>query len=215
MTRQFTPALGRAVELREGTSDRQVWADTFTGLYHLPLYEIAPATVLDLGANIGLTAAHYAALWPDARIVAVEMDAESAELARVNAPTVTVLAHAVSATGGEGSYDPALRAEAFQFSPGSTGTSVWSRTLEQIISDSFASGCVDFCKMDVEGEEWAIFAHPAWSELVCSLLVELHPAAGRPDDSEALVTEALETLTGLGFNAVRYDRHPRAVWATR
>ncbi len=211
-----TPALGRAVYLREGTSDAQVWADTYSGLYHVPPYEIDPATVLDLGANIGLTAAHYAALWPDAEIVAVEMDSDCAELARLNAPTVTVNDHAVSADGGWGSYDPAVRAEAFRFEPGDRdGQLKMSLTLRQIIKRSFPGGCVDFAKMDIEGAEWGILAKPTWAPLVCSLLVELHPVGDMPDDSDWLVSRAVDLLAAAGFEAKRFERHPRAVWATR
>ncbi len=212
----YIGALGRNVVVREETSDRQVLADTFTGLYHCPPYEIAPETVLDLGANIGLTAAHYAVLWPAAMIVAVEMDEESADLASVNAPNVVVLTEAVSSSGGIGTYNPDVRAEAFQFNPrGKEGKPVTSRTLWQIAFGAFPDGCVDFCKMDVEGAEWGIIASPSWAPLVCSLLVELHPVGDMPDDSDWLVTRAVDLLDSAGFDAERYARHPRSVWATR
>lgn len=77
----WTPQVGRYVALRETGSDRTVWADTFSGLYHVPPVPIWPETVLDLGANIGLTTAHYRTLWPDAQIVAVEMDAACCAIA--------------------------------------------------------------------------------------------------------------------------------------
>jgi FkbM family methyltransferase len=209
---QFTGALGRHVSLRPGTSDRQVWADTFTGLYHLPPAELAPATVLDLGANIGLTAAHYAQLWPEARVVAVEMDDECCELIRVNAPTVEVRQEAVSGLGEWGSYDSGVLAEAFAFRPWwRSGKLVESRPLREIIFGAFEPGTVvDFVKMDVEGMEWSLFAHGSWAPLVSSLLVELHGPGG----SQELIVRAIVELERLGFEARHHPPHPQAVYAT-
>ena len=59
--------------MRPLTSDAAAIFDAFVGRWHVPRYELSPdARILDLGANIGLTAAHYAVLAPTARIVAVE-----------------------------------------------------------------------------------------------------------------------------------------------
>jgi FkbM family methyltransferase len=213
IARQYTGDLGRDVLLREEGSDRQVWADTFTGCYHWPPdWMPAPSTVLDLGANIGLTAAHYKTCWPWARVVAVEMDEESAALAKRNAPLVEVRTHAVSAVGGWGSYDPNRLAEAFSFSPGDTaGKLVSSYTLRQTILRTFGRRGVDFVKMDVEGAEWSIFAHPNWAHLVRCLLVELH--APNNESSADLVALAVGVLREIGFEAAWHPPHPQSVFA--
>jgi FkbM family methyltransferase len=224
-----TPALGRHVTIRTDGSDYQVWADTFTGLYHVPPVAIAPRTVLDLGANIGLTAAHYKAMWPDAQVVAVEMDAESAALAVENAPGVDVRQHAVAATRGTVRYViEGVRAEAYRIHrgalhdgpPGSDAPlgheEVPALTLPDIIRSVFPDACAEFVKMDVEGEEWPILAtYPAWQDMVGTLLVELHPGDAMPDDSDILAARALLWLDVAGFDAVRHTAHPRAVWAVR
>jgi len=214
----WTPALGRKVHLREGTSDRQTWADVFTGLYHVPPSDMpAPTSVLDLGSNVGLTAAHYQTMWPDARIVAVEMDEGNAAMIARNAPSVTVLNAAVSAEGGWGAYNPDLPEEAFAFSwHGDTGRMVASYRLRQIIHRYIGEQGVDFVKMDVESEEWAIFDHDLtsarpWAPLVRHLLVELHGPGG----SEALIEQAVSVLDALGFDARHHPPHPQAVYAER
>ena len=69
MTTRYAQALGREVQLRSGTTDEQVFHETFVKQFHVPPEEIRPATVLDLGCNIGLTVAHFEALWPDAEII--------------------------------------------------------------------------------------------------------------------------------------------------
>lgn len=215
--RVFTAALGREVALRPEGSDRQVWADTFTGLYHLPPPEMpTPATVLDLGANIGLTAAHYRALWPAAEIVAVEMDETCARLAAENAPGVRICNEAVSALGGPGSYDPAVRAEGYAFTPGDPADSgraaVDSLTLREIILREFGEGGVDFVKMDVEGTEWEILALPTWAPLVRYLLIELHDLSA---SSAELLERARLLLVAAGFRARHQPPHPQAIWAQR
>lgn len=224
----WTPDLGREVCVREGTSDRQVWSDVFSGRYHLPPSDMPqpPTSVLDVGANIGLTAAHYKRLWPAAQVVAVEMDEACAALAEENAPGVEVRCHAVSGRGGWGSYDPLVRAEAFQFTRGGQGELLqpaelpnrWivsSYTLRQVIRRSFMipdHGLLDFLKLDVEGEEWALFKHGAWAPLVRHLLVEVHDV-GAGLSSPTLVAAACQQLDALGFDASHHPPHPQAVYA--
>ncbi len=233
---QMTADLGRPVLLRRDTSDRQVWADTFTGRYHLPPDDMpAPSTVLDVGANIGLTAAHYRALWPTAQIVAVEMDADCADLARQNAPGVDIQCHAVSALGGWGWFNTTARAEAYTFVRGGAGRIepqgilgpqhgmaaegrklVDSFTLRQTIRRSFMvpdNGPLDFLKLDVEGEEWALFAAPSWADLVRHMVVELH-ALDAATTAE-LVISAIDRLTAIGFEARHHPPHPQSVYAWR
>lgn len=209
----YTPALGRSVMLRDVGSDHQVWADTFTGLYHVNEQIGTPKTVLDLGANIGLTAAHYKTLWPDALVVAVEMDNDNAALAEINAPDVEVRHYAVSSAAGWGSYNPMQLPEAFAFTRDDKGgRAVIAHTLRAIITGEFG-GHVDFVKMDVEGEEWALFASPDWVPMVDVLLVELH----RGDvSSEEMVKLACGQLVEAGFRSAYWTgHHPQAVIAFR
>jgi hypothetical protein len=67
------PILNRlAISLRSGTSDASVLIETFVREFHLPQGNLHPKVIWDLGANIGLTAAHYAVLSPDANTYCVE-----------------------------------------------------------------------------------------------------------------------------------------------
>lgn len=219
----YTPHIGRDVVLRVEGSDRQVWADTFSGLYHVPPVMPVPRVVLDLGANIGLTAAHYKMLWPEARVIAIEMDAESAKLARRNAPGVEVHAHAVTGPGGWGSYNPVGRAEAFAFTHSdATGVLVESLTMRQTLlrrcgrhgANNRRDGA-DFVKMDIEGAEWPIMQRNDWAHLVGHLLVELHAPGFDPGmTSEGMVELACTQLRGIGFkHAEPHPPHPQAVFA--
>lgn len=207
---QWTEAIGRNVALRPHTVDRQVWADTYTGRYHLPPKPFNPSTVLDLGCNIGLTIAHYQVIWPDAKIVGVEMDHGCAELARLNVPGVTILERAVSGSSGLGSYNPDARSDSFSL--GGSGQEVQVYDLGTTIVDAFGEGVtVDFVKMDIEGAEWDVFSDGSWVDLVDALLVELHDSGTSPE----IVARGIEALTGLGYHAVHHLLHPQAVWATK
>lgn len=209
----WTKSLGRIVELRPDTSDGQVWTETFVGQHHLPPTSMrAPATVLNLGANIGLVAAHYQVLWPNAKIVAVEMDKACCDLIHRNAPGVEVVPSAVSAQGGWGSYDPDQPAYARRFVPGDEdGTLVHSRTLTDLIDSYFLHG-VDLVKMDIEGAEWDLFeTADQWAPLVRNVLAELHGDL-RPDVLVHLATKPLQLA---GYTVLPHSGHPQAVWATR
>lgn len=212
----YTPHIGRDVLLRVEGSDRQVWADTFSGLYHVPPVMPVPRIVLDIGANIGLTAAHYKTLWPEARIVAIEMDAKSAKLAQRNAPGVEVHTHAVTGPGGWGSYNPGGRAEAYAFTHSdATGVLVESLTMRQTLLRRCGRHGADFVKMDIEGAEWAIFNRPDWAHLAGHLLAEVHAPGFNPAMTSAEMVElACTQLRNIGFkHAEPHPPHPQAVFA--
>jgi FkbM family methyltransferase len=167
-----------------------------------------PERVLDLGSNIGLTVAHYAVLWPEAKIVGVEMAIDLVAHAAENTD-VPILPVAVGSVNGVARFrhtgtwgtthclDPDGNAECI----------VW--TIPRIAQVCFG-GEIDFCKMDVEGEEWDLFAHPEWVPYVKHLLVELHGG-----EAEEMKERGLRELDAIGFDASVHEIHPHALWAVR
>ncbi|OWY59180.1 hypothetical protein B7486_75970, partial [cyanobacterium TDX16] len=105
-----SPWSGRPAEVRTGTgtsiryranpgdvrSLREVW---FEDVYRLPEHW-RPRTVLDLGANIGLTSLWFHQRWPEARFVLVEPDPANVVLARRNLDTNGVLGMVLAAAVG-------------------------------------------------------------------------------------------------------------------
>lgn len=204
------PELGRTLTLRPGTSDVRVLDDTFDGRYHLPPDDVVrPGLVVDLGSNIGTTLAHFGALWPDAQIVGVELDADNADLARLNAGTNCTIVHAaIAASGGTRRYTPLGGGEwGYAASDGGTVT-VPALTIDDLLARAAPGRAVDYLKVDIEGAEAEVFrAGGRWVDLVRVLKCEIHPPY--------TVAEAVSDLTALGFEVAVDDHHFSCVVARR
>jgi len=209
-------ALGNSeVWLRHGSTDAQVLDDTFVGLYHLPPRELKPGdVVLDLGGNIGLTAAHFAALQPGCRVVCVEMDAGNAQMARRNlapfGPRCTVfqaaawdadttIAYSGTKEWGFHALDPAAPAAA-------TRTARAAR-VESILAE-LGIDRVAFAKVDIEGAEARVLAAGAsWLSKIDAIKVEYHAPATRDSMRDVLLAA--------GFVVSDDPVHPRCVVGLR
>jgi|SRR5579884_463631 len=167
---------GNTIWCRPRTSDVNVIYDTFFEEYHLPPPGVEqPSTILDLGSNIGTTIAHYAALFPDARILGVEIDEGNVETCRRN---IAAYADRAAVLWGAAWSDDGMI--------GYGGDSEWgfrvveksTKVVRAYSMDSLIGklgGRVDFVKMDIEGAEADIFRKSvSWVERVRSLKVEIH-----------------------------------------
>ena len=209
MTTRYAKPLGREVELRPGTTDEQIFHEAFVKQFHVPPEKISPATVLDLGCNIGLTVAHFEALWPDADIIGVDLDADNCVVARRNCRRARILNVAVSAISGTQTYS-GEEAWSFRLDP-SGDRAVEARTLDEL-TDLFG-GSADFVKMDIEGAEWEVVQTPGeWPERIGSLLIEIHGTEGRRQEG---IDEMMGHLRNKGFTCRKHEAHWSAVWATR
>lgn len=221
---------GREVWIRHATTDAQVFDDTFVGLYHLPPTDLSPdAVVVDLGGNIGLTAAHFAAMCPNGRIVCVEMDAANAAAAKRNLAPVaaagtaraTVVHGAAWSRDGEleytGTEEWGLRVASLEGHtptppslPSPTGEGLRRARAISMPTLLAEQGIdrIDYLKIDIEGAEAEVLTpHATWLACVRSIKVEYHEPATR----ESMAT-VLETF---GFTVSDDARHPRCVVGVR
>jgi FkbM family methyltransferase len=173
-----------------------------------------PGRILDLGANIGLTMAHYAHLFPAAQIVGVELDDRNVALCRENiAPygeRCTVLRGAIWTEDGEITYRRTGGNEwGFAVGDGTSGEEVAAPAMSvETVLQRFAWDWVDFVKMDVEGVERALLLQRAgWIDKVGRIGVEVHPPYS--------VQDCERDLRNLGFRTSRLARHPAAVLGER
>lgn len=203
---RYTPGLRRAVTLRDNDSDKGMWGEAFVDEYHMPPPRMPwPKIVLDLGANIGLTAAMYSEVWPDALVWMVEPNPHNMALARKNAPDAVPLQRAVAKDSGYRYLrEEGLTASAYSLRE--DGRRVYAIGMQVLVE--CLGGEVDFCKMDVEGAEWEILERPLTG--VSHLLVEFHG-----DDYGVALRNGIDLLRGTGWNAHHHLPHPAAVFATR
>jgi FkbM family methyltransferase len=76
---------GKAIYCRPGTTDWATFLSAFENQYHLPPEQCNQfSCIVDLGTNVGYTAAHFAYLYPQAQVIAIEMDSENYKVAKEN-----------------------------------------------------------------------------------------------------------------------------------
>ena len=166
------------------------------GAAPVPLRAEQPKCIFDLGANVGYTAAHFASLYPSARVIAVEMDAQNADLAARNtsawADRVSVLHAAVWSGDGYATYGGDIE-DGYAVS----------------IMDEFGADRVDYLKMDIEGAESEVLlaTSPDWLRRVDSIKIEIHNG-----DDMAKYISAMESA---GFQCWKDDRHWSCIAAAR
>lgn len=183
---------GRPVWCRAGTTDAMVFWDTFHFQYHVPLEDCsmdANAVILDLGCNVGYTTAHFSVLYPQSRIIGMEMDEGNAEMAKRNTAVfgkqVEIIHGAAWIQDGEIAYDGdqewGYRVSDLQVGKAGQGRKSPSFSLNTIC-EQFGLKSVDYVKMDIEGAEAEVLQKGTdWLTRVRSLSVEVHSPATMED----------------------------------
>ena len=166
---------GRPVTVRPDTSDRTVLREVIVSSAHLPPIS-DPRLIWDLGANIGVTVAHMAELFPAARVVGVEMEPGNASIARRNiepwADRAEIVEATVWATDGEVQYSAQAGRQAGNHIADGGGEVARAVSLNSLAAET---GAPDYVKMDIEGAEREVL-HTAtdWAEHLPAIKVEVH-----------------------------------------
>jgi FkbM family methyltransferase len=174
--RVHPPALTHPVELRMGTSDCSVFAGILVENIFGCVDSLSDVkTVIDLGANIGVSSAFFLSRWPAARVIAVEPDPGSYALLRSNLSPYNaqciqgaVWGRHTSLTLSRAFGDGREWATAVLEGAGE----VRAYTMDELVS---AVGIVDFLKINIEGGEESIFSgDTSWVARVRNICIELH-----------------------------------------
>lgn len=199
LKQQYIEQLKKDIWYRPGTKDEVVIKDTFEGLYHMPPVLIHPKSVLDLGANIGLTMAHYELMWPDAKIVGYEMDVDNAIIASKNTDS-TVISYAISKRSGVQTYGGD---DESGYALGKGDKFVIGITLDDL-AEKYAD--VHFVKMDIEGAEVDVLnSGYVWPFSFRTMLIEVH---------NDYPLERIElALQERNYKCERHPRHWSSIWA--
>src|SRR5215467_5292965 len=157
-------------------SIREVWFDE---AYRLP-FDCPSGTLLDLGANIGLTSLWLAKRYPIERVIAVEPDRSNAMLARRNLELNAIKSEVLEAAIGP--HEGTARFESSQVSNlgrlSEKGVPVTMITVDTILKKSACSR-FGLVKIDIEGGEQQLFDGPLdWLDHTGAIIIEFHPSLG-------------------------------------
>lgn len=174
-----TSQLKHEVHLRPGSVDNCVFKQIFLKQdLNLPILdEILPETVLDLGANIGMSSLYLANRFPNAKIVGVEPDESNGEMYKKNLihfPNVNFILAPIRGDHKKVEMKDYGRGESGYVAEESENGIV-SITISDILNQ-FGWKSIDIIKMDIEGSEKSVFEenYESWLPKTKVLFVELH-----------------------------------------
>ncbi|MDR3487956.1 MAG: FkbM family methyltransferase [Bradyrhizobium sp.] len=216
--RKSIPMSGYEVDLRPGTSDIPTVTQVFVrGEYDSPHMLKTAATIVDLGANIGLATVFFALKYPSAKILSVEPDDDNFALLESNTKALgdRIQREQAAAWMEDGRINIYTESEdgvplgawGIQVS-NRLGHSNKSTKCSQIPTLLSQAGFeeVDILKVDIEGAELELFAQSTrvWLPKIKLLVVETHDRF-RPGSEEAVrhaVNELFDELPMSGENLV-------------
>lgn len=188
------PIDGGSVLLRPGTADQTVYDEVFRIREYAIDLPFEPRVIVDAGAHIGLASVFFARRYPDAKIIAIEPDADNFRmLCRNLAPyrnAITIRAGVWNRPAKLAIENP--NGDTWSFRVVEREDGITAVTIDELIEQH---GPIDLLKMDIEGSEKPVLEHSqAWMPRIGALVIELH------DRYVAGCTDALETaIAGLPF----------------
>lgn len=196
---QFEAALPRSTKtafIRLGTTDVDAFEHVFVNEEYGFSLPRPPKIIIDVGANIGLSAIYFACRYPDATILALEPDPANFKMLKKNAenyPKIIPIHAALWKSdgsievydSGRGSWGMRVKEDAH----GSDTVRVPSMTLNTLL-DKHGISTVDLLKVDIEGAECEVLQSArSWIDRIDTMCIELH------DRFRAGCSEAFERAT--------------------
>ena len=135
--------------------------------------------IVDLGANIGMSALYFACRYPKAKIYAIEPNNANFSMLKMNTVGLSIDYFEAAIGSSEGMAnlsDPGLSDWGFRVGADSDGIEVPVIDMTKLINVATSSGLVPFlCKIDIEGGEKELFSrNTSWFKLFPTVIVELH-----------------------------------------
>jgi FkbM family methyltransferase len=175
------------VILRLGTSDLCTHGKIFLDEEYRLNFSRPPKTIIDAGANIGLSAIYFAGKYPGATIIAIEPEQSNFLLLKQNiAPYPNIIPVQAALWYQNGHVQLLSHPQAADWSKWGfqiddianknvrTVSEVEALTVDKIMRD-YNLGFVDVLKIDIEGAEREVFGNPsAWIDKVGTIMIELH-----------------------------------------
>jgi FkbM family methyltransferase len=174
---------GQILKLRKHSTDFNVFRQIQVfGQYNIRSLEKIPVhTIVDLGANIGMSVLFFKSKYPEAQIIAVEPEQNNYRLLKKNVngdPRTYVLNNAIWSSSRElGLYDNGSGEYGYlvgEQKADEIGT-IRAITIGDII-EKYRLSRIDILKIDIEGSEKELFSGDcsAWLPKVGCIIIELH-----------------------------------------
>ena len=167
--------------LRRFSSDFVVFEEIFIDeIYKVNDSESIITTILDAGANIGMSALYFLRKYPNAKLVCVEPETKNFEILSKN---LNGYKNVILIKKGLWSHKSFLAFRTLE-GVGSWGFEVEETTKENAQIEAISVNDIilehqinnfDFCKIDIEGSEKEVFdGNTDWLEEVKIMIIELH-----------------------------------------
>ncbi|MCU7549655.1 FkbM family methyltransferase [Chitinophagaceae bacterium LB-8] len=208
----------RNIFLRTFSGDIGIFYEVFwRRVYHVPHLDWKDfKCIVDVGANVGMTALFFGTLSPKAQIIAIEPDPDNFDLLLRNTENdshisrLTVVHAAVAETDGFLSFEKARLAYNTRVIDDYNGSRVKSLSLNTLIRNHCFEK-VDLVKIDIEGFEHRLFeGNTEWLDLVQNLIIEIH--------SQENFSAFSHLVTNSGFSIRKLSRDTEVegiYWASR
>jgi FkbM family methyltransferase len=195
---------GRKVHMRKGTSDFKVFKQVMAfGQYNYRGLNGRPVeTIIDLGANIGLSAVYFKTKYPNAKVIAVEPEVHNYHLMVKNISglnNVYTLCNAIWYEDKDlGIFDAGRGEYGFRVvEPQGTQVGVTTGITINDIVKKYNLTSIDILKVDIEGAEKELFSHnyQEWLPKVRCIMIELHDG-----DHPGCTTAVFRAIANREFN---------------
>ncbi len=175
----------QTVRLRPYAGDMAILYEVFArSEYDIPEEMLDPEsveTVVDAGAHIGLAALYFANRYPRAQVHCLEPNPNNYALLCENTrsnPRINPINAGLTGQPSEDMYiSTSGRTSHFQLNASGKGRRVPTTTIEELCEEH-SIGRINLLKLDIEGGEVDVLAHPAFLSRVDAIIAELHGRYG-------------------------------------
>ena len=195
----------QTIELRRLGTDGVTFYEVFNEEVYRRAVELAGPchSIVDLGANVGLTSVYLLGANPNAQVLAVEASPDNWELLERNLASLTREGRAIvvraavwdadrTVTGhmpGPKHYNSFTVSESAESETSEGAPLVQGRTLQSLLDDA-GFGEVDLLKVDIEGAEVPLLRTAStWLHRIRTLAVEFHGSARNDSNFDLLMDE--------------------------
>jgi FkbM family methyltransferase len=177
----YLPFLGRTIYFRKKTKDKETFKEIFNkNIYNIKL-PIVPNFIIDAGSNTGFTSLFFKLKYPQAKIVALEIENENVKMIKKNLEKFKDIDIIQKGLFNKKAFfrieDPYQATNSFvikEVSP-NENYDIESITIDEILMSKNIE-IIDVLKIDIEGAEKDLFEknYENWLPKVKIIMVETH-----------------------------------------